>query len=244
MDDRTLVCLQVGVVIVEEAAEILECHVLTSLSIHTEHLIMIGDHKQLRPKCDSYQLTVESGSGHTLNISLFERLVQNRFPHSSLAVQHRMRPEISKLIRHTYPALVDHPSVLTRTPVPGLTRDVVFIDHRHLERQNDNRVPIRSEADSLSKDNAFEVQMLVSIVRYLIQQGLRCEDIVVLTPYLGQLAAFQREISKYFGVWINELDMNDLRTQLNGLPPKYAKKQDSVRVATIDNYQGTYVSDF
>lgn len=39
-----------GVVTVEEAGELLEAHVLTSLSPHTKHLVMIGDQCQLRPK--------------------------------------------------------------------------------------------------------------------------------------------------------------------------------------------------
>ncbi|KAL7552460.1 hypothetical protein ACHAWF_015711 [Thalassiosira exigua] len=52
-----------GVVIVEEAGEVLEPHVLSSLtegsthSDETKHLILIGDHKQLRPKVESYELT-------------------------------------------------------------------------------------------------------------------------------------------------------------------------------------------
>jgi hypothetical protein len=49
------------VVLVEEAAEILEAHVLTSLGPETKHLIMIGDHKQLRPKVESYELSVQVG---------------------------------------------------------------------------------------------------------------------------------------------------------------------------------------
>lgn len=61
-----------GVVLVEEAGEILEAHILTSLGPHTEQLIMIGDHKQLRPKC-SYELSVQQGDGFDLNRSLFER---------------------------------------------------------------------------------------------------------------------------------------------------------------------------
>lgn len=35
---------------VEEAGEILEAHVLTSLGPNTEHLIMIGEHKCQRDK--------------------------------------------------------------------------------------------------------------------------------------------------------------------------------------------------
>jgi len=42
--------VQPGIVVVEEAAELLETHVLTSMSQQTQHLVMIGDHKQLRPK--------------------------------------------------------------------------------------------------------------------------------------------------------------------------------------------------
>jgi len=35
---------------------------------------MIGDHKQLRPKCQHYPLAVEPNRGFDLNRSLFERL--------------------------------------------------------------------------------------------------------------------------------------------------------------------------
>ena len=38
------------VLVVEEAAEILEAHVITSISEEIEQIIMIGDHQQLRPK--------------------------------------------------------------------------------------------------------------------------------------------------------------------------------------------------
>lgn len=46
-------CLQI--VVCEEAAEVLEPHILTSLSRHTEQLILIGDHEQLRPKVQARQ---------------------------------------------------------------------------------------------------------------------------------------------------------------------------------------------
>ena len=49
--------------------------------------VQIGDHKQLRPKVDSWPLTVQFGQGHNLNVSLFERLVTSGFPHVSLGVQ-------------------------------------------------------------------------------------------------------------------------------------------------------------
>jgi superfamily I DNA and/or RNA helicase len=66
---------QLPVIIVEEAGEVLEAHLLTALSPQCQHLIMIGDHQQLRPKVEHYPLQKESKCGFDLNVSLFERLV-------------------------------------------------------------------------------------------------------------------------------------------------------------------------
>lgn len=44
----------------EEAAEILEAHSIVALSSTAEHLILIGDHEQLRPKPAEYGLKVEA----------------------------------------------------------------------------------------------------------------------------------------------------------------------------------------
>jgi hypothetical protein len=346
------------VVMVEEAAEILEAHVLTSLSPRTRHLVMIGDHKQLRPKVECYELSVQvsgrlsgreaeagvvghSGcnrsfvchswpyvsvswcvhvhfalyagllvcgaakptcsnahglhqqhragkmctplpcasescknhasrsylccgtcwhlvswqlasvatvflrhgniawvessvdmpcafshtltahgtdplrsninvlpivplqarKGHELNVSLFERLVLAGYPHASLAVQHRMHPEVSALIKHTYPALKDHPKVAAHPPVKGLGSKLVFIDHRHPELQEENG----SKAvwgsgvlgtETQSKINRHEVGMSVAVVRFLLQQGYAAGQLVVLTPYLGQLQELNHELSR------------------------------------------------
>lgn len=50
-------------VLVEEAGEILESHTLTVMTPNTKQLILIGDHKQLRPKVNNYALTIEKGDG-------------------------------------------------------------------------------------------------------------------------------------------------------------------------------------
>ena len=62
------------VVIVEEAGEILECHILTNLYNSVKRLIMIGDHQQLPPKLEFYDLRKESGKQVNFDESLFERL--------------------------------------------------------------------------------------------------------------------------------------------------------------------------
>lgn len=85
------------IIIVEEAAEVLEAHILTSMPAELEHLILIGDHEQLRPKPALYELQEASRKGLNLDISLFERLVsQGHVPVNTLETQRRMRPAFSK----------------------------------------------------------------------------------------------------------------------------------------------------
>ena len=47
--------LKASVLLVEEAAEVLEAHVLAALTEDIQQLILIGDHKQLRPKIQTYR---------------------------------------------------------------------------------------------------------------------------------------------------------------------------------------------
>jgi len=90
--------------------------------------------RQLRPKVNNYYLTVEKGEGFDLNRSLFERLVLKGYPHAQLKAQHRMRPEISRLIRHlTYPDLVDAPKAQNRPNIRGLQDNVILIHHEQPE---------------------------------------------------------------------------------------------------------------
>ncbi len=231
-----------GVVLVEEAAEIMEAHVLTSISLSCKHLIMIGDHKQLRPKAEHYPLTVESRRGYDLNRSLFERLA-TILPLSTLGVQHRMHPDISAIPRLiTYPELRDAPHVSDQPAVKGLQGRVVFVNHTQPEDQRDKLI---DKAESVSKTNQHEVGMVVATVRYLLQQGYRPSDLVVLTPYLGQLLKLQDALSKDFDVLVDDLDFNEARNRLEGVEGFDVTKlggtpsaETSVRVATIDNYQG------
>ena len=55
-----------------------------------------------------------------LDLSLFERMVNNKLPVKTLNVQHRMRPEISKYVRPIYDMLDDHISVEERPVIKGL----------------------------------------------------------------------------------------------------------------------------
>ena len=104
------------IVVIEEAAEVLESHVITSLAKNTEQLILIGDHQQLRPQTADYDLS----KYHYLNISLFERMIKNGIPFNQLNLQHRMRPEISGLLTpHIYKELKNHDIVYSYENIRG-----------------------------------------------------------------------------------------------------------------------------
>jgi hypothetical protein len=200
-----------GVVLLEEAGEILESHVLTALGSHTKQLIMIGDHQQLRPKINNYALSVEKGSGYDLNRSLFERLVESGYPHSTLAKQHRMAPEISALVRRlTYPDLLDGDKTKTRLAPRGLQNRVVFIDHSQPEGFLHGVSDRDGDGGKGSKQNTFEVKLVLKIVKYLGQQGYGTDKLVILTPYLGQLHLLREELRKDTDPVLNDLDSYDL----------------------------------
>ncbi|CAG2235692.1 NFX1-type zinc finger-containing protein 1 [Mytilus edulis] len=68
------------IIVVEEAAEVLEAHVITTLSKQCEHLILIGDHQQLKPNPTVYKLA----QNFNLDLSLFERMIKNKLEYNCL----------------------------------------------------------------------------------------------------------------------------------------------------------------
>ncbi|KAL2886130.1 NFX1-type zinc finger-containing protein 1 [Ceratocystis lukuohia] len=226
-------------VVVEEAGEILESHILASLSSSVKQLVLIGDHKQLRPKVNNYSLTVEKNDGFDLNMSLFERLILHGHPHFTLTKQHRMHPDISKFPRLlTYPDLQDGPSTSNRHQIPSLQSRVIFINHQHPETQPTPNSNTEHAQGFFSKENLFEAQMVVGIVRYLTQQGFASRDMVVLTPYLGQLRVIQLALKELYNAVLTDGDVTDF---LNvGLSPVLNSNSHKakIRISTVDNYQG------
>ena len=210
----------------------------------TKHLILIGDHKQLPPKVESHELTMTSANGYDLDCSLFERLccVQG-ISSVSLEVQHRMRPAISALVRsQTYPTLKDHESVTTYPAVKGISENLLFLDHQHMEDAAD-------ADNATTKTNKYEAELCLQIVRFLLLQGYKAEQVVVLTPYLGQLLTIKALMTTILSdatALLSEKDMEDLEelemddTAINGAarPLEEKNRKKAVRCSSIDNYQG------
>ena len=159
------------------------------------------------------------------------------YPHEILTQQHRMRPEISSLIRAlTYPDLIDAPATLNRPDIRGLQDNIVFIHHETLEGDDSNIADKRDLSATSSKFNNFEVDMILKVVRYLGQQGYGTEDLVILTPYLGQLQRLRQALKKDNDPILNDLDSHDLLRAglVNQAQAQLTKK--AIRLATIGTY--------
>ncbi|OXU25033.1 hypothetical protein TSAR_011075 [Trichomalopsis sarcophagae] len=181
----SLRALRAPIVLVEEAAEILEGHVVCSMTKHCQHAILIGDHKQLRPKASVYKL----GKDFNLNISLFERMVKTRGDCTQLAHQHRMRPQFAKLITPSiYDTLYNHESVFNRDNIKGVVKNLFFLHHENHESSHNNEE---------SCANQHECVFLVAFATYLIKQGYNPSEITILCTYTGQLFALMKETGRY-----------------------------------------------
>ncbi|CAL8088270.1 unnamed protein product [Orchesella dallaii] len=171
------------IVIVEEAAEVLEAHIVTCITEKCEQLILIGDHRQLRPNPTVYELATK----YNLDLSLFERMINNNLHCYSLKMQHRMRPDIADLVVGSiYDELLNHDSVKLYPDVKGVTKNVFFITHTEMEA---------AEKDSCSKSNLHEAKFLAGLCRYLVLQDYQPEQITVLTMYTGQMFLLKKEIT-------------------------------------------------
>jgi hypothetical protein len=153
----------------------------------------------------------------------------------------------------------------------GVSTNVMFITHTSPEADDADRVALGTG----SKVNPHEANMVVEIVRYFLKQGYDSSELVILTPYLGQLMAIKAAMSNAeLSVQFGDLDRGEI-TRL-GVDPGgggdsggrnqgkkdnkngddknknssltlqdrkesksgHSGQEESVRVATIDNFQG------
>ncbi|KAI9704227.1 MAG: hypothetical protein M1836_007088 [Candelina mexicana] len=242
--------LGLKVIICEEAGEVMEAHTLCTLFPSIEHAIFIGDPLQLRPQITERALSLETKGGrdYRLDESLFERLMFPSTPGvlpiqpSQLNLQRRMHPDIADISRATlYPYLQDHDSTFKHPAVVGMANRMYWFDHSHSEDPLDSR-----SATFKSCSNAFEVEMVAGLVQYLIAgNAYDLQDVAILTPYNGQLAALTKRLRSTCSIWLSEKDRETLidggflsveeaatggRVQIDLI--------NMLRIATIDNFQG------
>ena len=169
-----LQALDPKVVLIEEAAETLEAPIAVACFNTLEHLILVGDHQQLRAHCNEEELAEKP---FYLGVSMFERLVRNRVEYTQLKRQRRMIPEIRRALDPIYQDLENHPSVLNRPAVPGMGGvNSFFFTHKQRETKD----------NQMSTMNLGEAELIVEFFKYLVQNGIHSSEITVLTFYNGQ----------------------------------------------------------
>jgi len=212
---RLLEELKPKIVIAEEAAEVFESHIIACLMAATEHLILIGDHKQLRPNPSEHLL---ERCHYGLHISLFERLINNGIPRVTLKTQHRMRPEIADLIRtNVYSSckLKDHISAQKYDNIKGITTNMYFFDHKYPEKW------IKSTKSYSNKEEGIFIAKLCG---YLLKH-YKPSEITVLSAYGSQVRLLKEQIQLIESEDFDEVDYNIV-------------SKEYVKIKTIDNYQG------
>jgi len=243
------------VVVVEEAGELLECQLMACASSPSlQQVVLIGDHQQLRPKVNTYDLCRR----HHLDISLFERLVLQGCDRAQLATQFRMQPDISDLVRPFYEQIDDHDRVRKYPQVPGIADTLYWVTHNKME---DNVGKIAS----LSKFNSYEAKFACRLAQHLVLNGTKNGNITILTPYLGQKREIKRHLPRELAsCWVSTQESQENRPMPggkgNGKKGKAKGKGEAVgkgkgkgkgkhddnarrhvpgvRVVTIDDYQG------
>jgi len=203
--------LQSKCVVFEEAAEIQEAHILACLTPHTEHVILVGDHKQLQPF---------TGSTKVPQISLFERLIVAGMPFSMLNLQYRMRPCISELlVPSIYDELLCSESVKEYKDVRLMDRNLYLVQHNEPEQRTSD----------MSFENPYEAGVLAKLTEFLIEKGkYKQSDIVILSPYNAQIECIKKAVNKYNLICNLQFIMIPFQ-----LPRKYR-----IQVASVDSFQG------
>eukprot|EP00731_Ephydatia_muelleri_P030230 Em0021g753a len=215
--------LQASVVFVEEAAEVLESNLLASLTPSVKHLILIGDHMQLKPKVACNHL-----KNYKFETSLFQRLVEGGFSHSLLIYQNRMRPEMVRLYAHHYreqkrqsntdTLQSNMEAVKNIAQLSCMATSVFWWDHKELETRSGGGQII----------NNHEVKMVVSLCLWILSNSdLGVGDITILTPYRAQMKAIEKALK-------------DKSNYLSGnqVPHNITTCLSQLKVCTVDEFQG------
>jgi hypothetical protein len=189
--------LQPSIVIVEEAAEVLEPQLLAALGQHVQPLIMIGDHQQLPPSVESHDLVVH----YHFDVSMMERLIKNDLPFVTLTQQGRMRPELAMMLTDIYPDLTTNATVVTDASRPAprcVVKSLFFWDHTDPE-EGDRGYCNPGEADRAAK-----------LALYFVSQGYSPSRITVLAAYARQVEIIRDRVAAGIKqVWTSEMTEPD-----------------------------------
>ncbi|KAH8084913.1 P-loop containing nucleoside triphosphate hydrolase protein [Cristinia sonorae] len=190
------------IVFIDEASMSTEPATLIPLMKGSQHVALIGDHKQLPPV-----ITSPEAQAKGLGISLFERLAEEgAVPSIMLDIQYRMHPRISHFPSHEFynfslrdgtvnasgvvQAHLQPPntSLLELAPsgTAGPGPSVVFLHHNGEESMKDR-----------SRVNVPEVHIVCSVIEDLLLHNphLLGTNIGIIAPYVAQISLLNRMLN-------------------------------------------------
>ena len=235
------------IVVVEEAAEVLEPQLMAVLGSWVQQLILIGDHKQLQPPVDSWTLKKD----YRFDLSMMERLINNNFHFSTLSMQNRMRPEFAKLLLDIYPNLQSNLARVGRNEKANcIQHSMFFWDHNH-EEESERKKKMNSMAykstnldttpvSNRSHSNEEEAKRAVQLALFLIQVGYKPSQITILGAYQGQVVLIRHKIrqAKLDHKQLFATTDDDDQEDDDDVTSKEKDDEKRVEVHTIDMYQG------
>lgn len=167
------------VVLVEEAAEVLESHLIASIGPSVRHVVQIGDHFQLPPKVETHTIQRE----HLFATSQMQRLISLGYPHVTLRRQGRMLDSMLPLLGSIYPDLQTNFAAIEKAelkPVPDLGSEVFWWDCKG------------EMTMGRSNTNPTEADRAVRLALFFISRGLHPRKVTLLAAYAAQAALMKR----------------------------------------------------
>ena len=194
-------------IVLDEATQVNEPTSLIPLVLGCQQLTLIGDPEQLAPAVPGARDS--EFSVDEMAVSLFHRL-QRSLPTVFLSEQHRMHPKLAE-----FPSKKFYEGRLS-TAQSRFEQNTVFqVDIPILESDKPVTFVTVSERESrygTSYCNQAEAEAVVKVIHYLFDHQVSAQQIVVLTPYTGQVKCITKVCQR--------------------------EKISHVRVHTIDSYQG------
>ncbi|GFE52838.1 regulator of nonsense transcripts-related, putative [Babesia ovis] len=182
-------------VIIDECAQSIEASNLIPIGKGCKQLVLIGDHKQLRPTIISPEAASQG-----LSISLLESLVNAKVaPVHLLDVQRRMHPSISEFPnKHFYRGLIrDAIEENSRKAVNGFNwpskgYNIAFVDASSGSPNSQFETIVGT-----SRSNALEIDILLIILNSIIEaRDVRESQIGILTAYDAQKWQIRRRVNQ------------------------------------------------
>ncbi len=187
IDDDLLGDRDFDTVVIDEACQLTEPSVWQAV-LRADRLILAGDHCQLPPTVLS-----EEAAREGLRDSLMQRLIvrEGDSIFRRLTVQYRMHESIMKFSSRTFygDSLVADDSVRGHRlcDLPEVTESPLTSDPIELIDTAGAEFEEQLEPDGESKLNPKEANVIVHLVRELLDSGLRGDQIAIIAPYAAQV---------------------------------------------------------